>query len=76
MYEIIVEGHLDTHWSAWFEGLILSPMTDEKTLISGEMVDQTALFGVLKKIHHLGLRLVSVRRVEVIREDQGSNHEQ
>jgi hypothetical protein len=59
-YEIRVRGELDSHWSAWFEGLTLTPLGNGETLIAGPIQDQAALYGILVKIRDLGLPLVSV----------------
>jgi hypothetical protein len=59
-YEIRVRGQLDSHWSAWFEGLTLTPLENDKTLIAGPIQDQAALHGILAKIRDLGLQLLSV----------------
>jgi hypothetical protein len=59
-YEIIVKGHLNVQWQAWFEDLNISPTEDGDTILSGAIVDQAALYGVLKRINNLGLRLISV----------------
>ncbi len=59
-YEIRVRGQLDSHWSAWFEGLTLSPLGNGETLIAGLIQDQAALHGFLAKIRDLGLHLLSV----------------
>ncbi len=62
MYQIRVEGHLAESWSDWFEGLaILNDPTGEMVL-SGPLMDQAALFGVLNKIQALNLTLISVIR--------------
>jgi hypothetical protein len=62
MYEIRVESHLAESWSDWFEGLaILNDPTGEMVL-SGPLMDQAALFGVLNKIQALNLTLISVNR--------------
>jgi hypothetical protein len=62
-YEIRVEGVLGERWTAWFEGLqVSSEGTD--TVMSGPLTDQAALHGVLVKIGDLGMRLISVRRVD------------
>lgn len=63
-YEIRLTGHLDAHWAAWFDGLIVSPASDGITVISGHIADQAALHGVLQRVRDLGLPLVSVTRVE------------
>lgn len=62
-YEIWVEGHLTDRWSDWFDGLAVHNHPGGKTIISGPLIDQTALFGVLAKIHALNLTLVSVKRL-------------
>ena len=62
-YEIRVEGLLDSHWAAWFEGLGLSN-DGTQTVISGPLADQPALHGLLAKIRDLGLCLISVRRLD------------
>ncbi len=59
-YEIRVRGLLDSHWSAWFEGLTLTPLGNGQTLIAGPIQDQAALHGILAKIRDLGLHLLSV----------------
>ena len=61
-YEILVEGHLDTDWSDWFEGLTVRQEMNGETVLSGPL-DQAALHGVLTKIRDLGLVLVAVNRV-------------
>ncbi len=61
-YEIRVEGALDRHWAAWFEGLQVTN-GDAETVISGPLADQPALHGLLAKVRDLGLCLISVRRL-------------
>ncbi len=60
-YEIRIEGVLDSHWAAWFEGLEVNS-EGTQTVISGPLADQPALHGLLAKIRDLGLCLISVRR--------------
>jgi hypothetical protein len=62
LYEIQVEGCLAGRWSEWFEGLHIEASPSGETLLSGEIVDQAALFGVLNKIYSLNLNLISVSR--------------
>ena len=64
VYQIRIEGHLDDQWADWFSGLSVSLEENGDTLLTGAVVDQAALFGLLKKIRDLGLPLVSVNRVE------------
>jgi hypothetical protein len=61
-YEIRLEEHLDDHWTSWFEGLKLTADPKGETVISGAVPDQCALLSVLRKIHDLGLTLISVQR--------------
>jgi hypothetical protein len=62
-YEIRMEGVLGEQWTAWFEGLQVSSVGSD-TVLSGPLTDQAALHGVLVKIGDLGMRLISVRRVD------------
>ncbi len=62
-YEIRVKGHLDSRWSAWFDGLSLSNDIDGTTVIHGPVVDQAALHGLLQKLRDVGMPLVSVTQV-------------
>lgn len=59
-YEILVRGQLDSHWSAWFDGLKLIPLENGETLITGPVQDQAALHGILAKIRDLDLHLLAV----------------
>lgn len=66
-YEIKVQGQLSQAWSEWFEGMTITVIEDCEcgmacTLISGPVIDQPALHGLLNKIRDLNLPLVSVRR--------------
>lgn len=63
-YEIRVEGHLGSSWSSWFEGMTLRHEESGETVLSGALVDEAALHGVLMKIRDLGLPLVEVKRVK------------
>ncbi|NKQ37811.1 MAG: hypothetical protein HF973_19645 [Chloroflexi bacterium] len=59
-YQIKIKGHLDARWQAWFDGLTMTLTEDGDTILSGVIIDQAALQGVLKKISNLGLTLISV----------------
>jgi hypothetical protein len=63
-YEVRLKGHLDSRWSAWFDGLSLTEDSDGTTVIHGSVIDQAALHGLLQKVRDLGLPLVSVARVD------------
>ena len=62
-YEIRLKGHLDNRWSDWFGGLTILLEEDGNTLLTGPVVDQAALHGLLKKVRDLGMPLLSVNFV-------------
>jgi len=62
-YEIKIKGHLDPCWSDWFESLTLTYVEDDETLLSGLLLDQAALHGMLERIRDLNLKLISVNSV-------------
>lgn len=64
IYQIRLKGHLDRQWIHWFEGLTITLEKDGDTLLTGPLVDQAALHGLLKKIRDLGMPLVSVSQVQ------------
>ncbi len=68
-YEIRVHGHLDDRWAGWFAGLTLTLEQSGDTLISGQVIDQAALFGLLRKVRDTGMQLVSVNRITATRAD-------
>ena len=59
--EIIVKGHLDIDWSEWFEGLTIAHNDEGETMLSGQVRDQAALYGIISKIRDMGLSLISVK---------------
>jgi hypothetical protein len=70
LYEIRIKGHLDDRWSDWFGGLTITLEEDGNTLLTGPVVDQAALHGLLKKVRDLGMPLVSVCHLEHGQADQ------
>jgi hypothetical protein len=64
LYEIRLKGHLNDRWANWFEGLTITLEDNGDTLLTGPVVDQAALHGLLKKVRDLGMPLVSVSPVE------------
>ena len=68
-YEIRLTGRLDERWTTWFDGLTVSSKNDGTTVISGLVVDQAALHGLLQRVRDLGLPLLSVKRVDIDQPD-------
>lgn len=64
VYQIRIKGHLGQRWSEWFEGMTITSDDKGETLVTGVVVDQAALHGLLRKVRDLGLPLLSVTRVE------------
>ena len=64
VYQIRIKGHLDRQWADWFEDLTITLEEDGDTLLTGPVIDQAALHGLLKKVRDLGMPLVSVSPVE------------
>ena len=64
VYQIRLKGHLGSQWSDWFGGLTVTLEDNGETLLAGPVVDQSALYGLLRKVRDLGIPLVSVIRVE------------
>ena len=69
LYEIRIKGHLDNRWAARFDGLTITIEDDGETLLTGKVVDQAALFGLLRKVRDLGMPLISVTRVKPAQAD-------
>lgn len=64
IYAIRVAGHLSPQWAYWFEGLTITPEDNGDTLLTGPVIDQAALHGLLNRVRDLGMSLVSVSPVE------------
>ena len=64
LYEIRIKGHLENRWAHWFGGLTITLEDGGDTLLTGPVIDQAALYGLLKKVRDLGMPLVSVSPVE------------
>ena len=64
VYQIRVKGHLSSDWTNWFEGLTITLEENGNTLLTGPVVDQAALYGVLKKVRDLGILLISLNPIE------------
>jgi hypothetical protein len=64
LYKIRLKGQLDDWWADWFGGLTITLEDNGDTLLTGPVVDQAALHGLLRKVRDLGIPLLSVMRVE------------
>ena len=64
VYQIRIRGHLDREWADWFEGLSITLEDNGEMLLTGTVVDQAALYGVLKKVRDVGMPLLSVNRAK------------
>ena len=62
--EIIIRGHIDPDWSEWLAGLAIAHGERDCATLSGDVADQSALYGLLSRLRDLGLALVSVSSVE------------
>ncbi|MEV5028028.1 hypothetical protein [Paenibacillus sp. LPE1-1-1.1] len=63
-YEIRLKGHLDARWADRFEGLSFTYKNDGTTILTGPVIDQAALHGMLRRVRDIGLPLVSVNQVD------------
>ena len=68
-FEIRVKGHLNSQWSDWLEGLQVKLLDNGEMILSGHLVDQAALMGLLNRLYNLNLTLLSVNEV-----DQNDRH--
>src|SRR4051812_23049252 len=64
LYEIRLKGYLDTRWADQFAGLSFTHASDGTTILAGPVVDQAALYGLLRKVRDLGLPLLSVMLID------------
>ena len=62
VYQIRVKGHLGRQWTDWFEGMTIT-LEEGDTLLTGPVVDQAALHGLLRKVRDLGIPLISAIHV-------------
>ena len=63
VYQIRIEGHLGREWTDWFEGLAITLEDNGETLLTGPVVDQAALHGLLRKVRDRAMPLLSVNRI-------------
>jgi hypothetical protein len=60
IYQIRIQGHLSTEWSAWFDGLTITNDSNGEAVLTGSLPDQAALYGVLNRLQMLNLALLAV----------------
>ena len=65
LYEIRIKGHLEARWVNQFGDMTITLEEDGNTVLTGQVVDQAALYGLLKKVRDLGMPLVSINRVQI-----------
>ncbi len=63
-YRIRVGCHLDDRWTARFDGLSVTNLPEGEAILETQMIDQSALHGLLGQIRDLNIRLISVQREE------------
>ena len=73
VYQIRLKGHLSPQWTGWFDGLILRLEENGDTLLTGPVIDQAALHGILKKVRDLGMPLIFVNSVGTGLHDTSDN---
>lgn len=59
-YEIVVNGHLGTRWTSWFDGFAITREADGTTVLRGSVVDQAALHGLIQRFRDIGIPLISL----------------
>jgi hypothetical protein len=64
VYQIRIEGHLGPQWTEWFGDVTITLVDNGETLLACQVVDQAALYGLLRKVRDLGLPLISVTLVK------------
>ena len=74
VYQIRVKSHLSSAWTDWFDGLSITLEDNGETLLTGAVIDQAALYGVLKKVRDLGMPLISVNPIQFIETHLESTH--
>ena len=64
VYEIRIQGHLENHRADWFGDMTITRLPDGPTVLTGTVVDQAALHGLLSRIRDIGALLISVQRLD------------
>jgi len=61
-YELRIQGKLDVSWSTWFDNFVITHDPAENTIITGEVCDEAAFYGLISRARDLGLTILSVER--------------
>ena len=69
VYQIRIRGHVDYDWTEWTEGMTVTPQENGDTLLTGAVIDQAALHGMLRRLRDLGIPLVSIIPMDSGRDD-------
>ncbi len=72
LFEICVNGQLDSSWSDWFEGMEVKLLDNGQMMLCGTIIDQAALMGILNKLCGLNLTVISLRQVDKDKEEKGN----
>ena len=64
VYQIRLKGHLGREWTDWFGGLTITLEDNGDTLLTGPVIDQAALYGLLRKVRDLGIPLLAINPIE------------
>ena len=76
VYQIKIKGYLGSQWSEWFDGFKLTTDDEGNTLFTGPVIDDSALYGLIKKIRNLGLTLISFNQIESGYEESNDNEKE
>ncbi|MDH5718238.1 MAG: hypothetical protein OEZ22_11475 [Spirochaetia bacterium] len=65
LYQIKIKGHIDSSWAGWFDGFHINTEESGNTILTGEVADQAALHGLLKRVRNSGMTLLSVNQINL-----------
>lgn len=71
-FQIRIKGHLGDDWTDWCDGMTITLEENGTTLLTGPVVDQAALYGLLRRVRDLGMQLISVNRVDTGEQDRST----
>ena len=73
-YQIKIEGQINSHWAQWFEGMTIN-YDGDTTILTGSVEDQSALHGLLHRIRDLNLTLISLNKLDCLKEENKDKEE-